>query len=68
MNRIVQPSVILETMAKIEGREKHTCDLTCRYWKFPHRDKACILSDVFSVRKGEMCAEYEQKIGHNVGI
>ena len=56
---MVRPSAVLETMAKIEGREKHVCDSTCTYWRFPHRDRACVLSDVFSVRKGEMCTEYQ---------
>ena len=59
LKAIVRPKVILETMAKIEGCEKHVCDSTCKYWRFPHLDRACVLSDVFSVCKGEMCTEHQ---------
>ena len=51
-------SVISETMDRIAGKKKHVCDESCKYWRFPHLDTACVLSSVFSVRKGEMCAEY----------
>ena len=55
---ICSAHAILEMLAKAEGREKHVCDPSCKYWKFPHLDKACVLSEVFSVRKGELCTEY----------
>ena len=58
LKHIVKPSAILEILAKIKGRDKHICDSTCKYWKFPHLDRACVLSEVFSVRKGEMCTEH----------
>jgi len=50
---------------KIEGRKATACNDTCEYWCFPHLDKACILSDVFSVKKGEPCYEYKPKKPHN---
>ena len=50
---------ILEVLAKAEGKHKHICDSTCIYWKFPHLDIACVLSDVFSVKKGDLCTEYQ---------
>jgi len=37
------------------------CNDTCRYWRFPHFEKACVLSDVFAVKKGEPCYEYQNK-------
>jgi hypothetical protein len=49
---------INDAINKAEGREGHTCDDGCKYWKFPHLDTACELSDVFSVNKGELCYEY----------
>jgi hypothetical protein len=67
LKRMVRPSAILETMAKIEGREKRVCDSTCKYWRFPHLDRACVLSEVFSVRRGEMCTEYQPLVGKSGG-
>jgi len=52
---------INDKLNKAEGREPVTCNDTCRYWAYPHMSKACILSDVFSVRKGEPCYEYQDK-------
>ena len=45
----------------LEKKEAVKCNETCKYWKFPHLDCACILSDVFSVNKNEPCYEYEKK-------
>lgn len=36
--------------------EKRPCDKSCKNYTFEHRDVACVLSDVYSVAKGEMCA------------
>jgi hypothetical protein len=46
---------ICEVLDKIEGKIPQTCDDKCEYFKFPHLRRACVLSEVFSVRKGEMC-------------
>ena len=46
----------------IEGREPMKCNKTCEYWAFPHLNRACVLSDVFSVLKGENCYEYKGEL------
>lgn len=46
---------------KLEKREKVKCNSTCKYWTFPHLKRACVLSEVFSVNKGEGCYEYKAK-------
>jgi hypothetical protein len=44
---------------------KQKCDSGCDYFRFPHLGTACVLSDVYSVKKGELCAIYVKKeIGH----
>lgn len=50
-----------DALNRIEGREATVCNNTCEYWKFPHLATACVLSDVFSVKKGELCFEYKPK-------
>jgi hypothetical protein len=54
---------IVEILNESCGSKKHICDSTCRYYvkAFEHNDKACSLSDVFSVKKGVPCSTYEQK-------
>ena len=47
----------------IEGRKAIECNETCKNWSFPHLDTACVLSEVFSVKKGEPCFEYEEREG-----
>jgi hypothetical protein len=54
--------LINDKLNKLEGRKLVDCNKTCRYWKFPHLETACVLSDVFSVRKGEPCYEYQKGI------
>ena len=53
----------VEALDKLAGTKKHSCDNTCKYYEkaFEHNEKACVLSDVFSVKKGEMCSTYELK-------
>ena len=46
---------------KIEKRKSTPCNNTCEYYRFPHLERACILSEVYSVRKGELCFEYKAK-------
>lgn len=46
---------------KLEGKKAVPCNEKCKYWKFPHLDTACILSDVFSVRKKELCYIFKEK-------
>jgi len=52
---------INDIINRAEGRKAVPCNETCKYWRFPNRDKACVLSDVFSVKKGEPCFEYVPK-------
>ena len=45
----------------LEKRIKIKCNNTCKYWKFPHIKRACVLSEVYSVNQGEGCYEYKAK-------
>lgn len=47
---------------KTEGLVPKPCTDKCEYWKYPCLKTACILSDVFSVRKGELCYEFKEKV------
>ena len=38
------------------NKPKIKCDKTCKHYRFDHLDTACVLSDVWSVKKGELCA------------
>ena len=46
---------------KAEGKKATPCNASCKYWRFPHLDTACVLSDVYSVPKGEPCFIFEAK-------
>ena len=37
------------------------CNENCKYWKFPHLDRPCVLSDVFSVLPGMPCGCFQEK-------
>ncbi len=54
--------LINDKLNKLEGKKLVNCNETCKYWEFPHLETACILSDVFSVRKGKPCYEYQEEI------
>lgn len=45
----------------LEGKKKRACDKGCKNFFFPHLATACVLSEVYSVRKGEGCYIYEDK-------
>jgi hypothetical protein len=45
----------------LEGKQPKICDDGCRYYSFPHLETACVLSEVYSVRKGEPCYIYAVK-------
>lgn len=51
-----------DVLNRIEGRKTVPCNDQCRYWKFPHLETACVLSDVFSVKKGEPCFEFVENL------
>ena len=43
------------------NEEKLPCDSGCKHYRFDHLDCACVLSEVYSVKKGEMCAIYAEQ-------
>jgi len=49
---------INDMLNKTWKRPATPCNDKCKYWAFPHLDRACRLSDVYSVRKGEPCYEF----------
>lgn len=46
---------------KLDGKVKRTCDKGCVNFRFPHLDRACVLSEVYSVTQGEGCYIYKEK-------
>jgi len=52
---------ICDIFDRLEGKKTRVCDEGCKNWKFPHLENACVLSEVFSVQKGEGCFIYEAK-------
>ena len=54
---------INDAINRLENRIRIPCSDQCEYWKFPRLDRACVLSDVYSVRKGELCYEFKEKGG-----
>jgi len=48
---------------RIVGKKAVACNSECEYWKFPHLETACVLSDVFSVCKGQPCFVFKAKKG-----
>ena len=41
---------------------KKACDSGCPNYRFDHLDTACVLSDVYSVKKGQQCAIYAEEL------
>ncbi len=54
---------INELLDKSEGKQPVNCNEKCKHWGFPHLDTACVLSDVYSVKKGMPCYIFEPKEG-----
>ena len=52
---------INDILNRREGRKSVQCNSDCEYFKFPHLPCACVLSEVFSVNKGEPCFEFKDK-------
>jgi len=57
------PHPINDLLNRIAGRKTEPCTDKCEYWRFPHLETACELSDVFSVKQGEPCFEFKQAKG-----
>jgi hypothetical protein len=43
-------------------KQSRICDAGCKHYRFDHLDTACVLSEVYSVRKNQPCYIYEMKI------
>ena len=50
-----------EMINELLGIEQTPCNDKCKYWKFPHLDRPCVLSSVFSVLPGESCGCFQEK-------
>ncbi len=57
---------ICNHLDKMDGKEKRICDSGCKNFRFPHLERACVLSEVYSVKKGEGCYIYEQEKMKNI--
>lgn len=53
---------ICDALDRAEGNEKRICDSGCKHYRFDHLDVACVLSEVYSVKKGAGCYIYEEHI------
>jgi hypothetical protein len=49
-------SILLD---KASGIKPINCSNICKYYKFEHRDRACVLSDVYFTEKGKLCYNYK---------
>lgn len=52
---------ICDALDRKEGKKATPCSSECKNWRFPHLETACVLSEVYSVKKGEPCYIFEQK-------
>jgi hypothetical protein len=52
-------------IAILAGEKPELCTEACKYYMFPHRDNACVLSDVFSTKKYRPCYQFEPKEQEN---
>ena len=53
---------ICDALDRAEGKQSRICDSGCKNYRFDHLDTACVLSEVYSVRKDQPCYIYEIKI------
>lgn len=56
---------ICNILDRAEGKKAKKCDKDCKNYKFDHLDRACVLSEVYSVKKNEPCYIYEIKTIQN---
>ena len=52
---------ICNELDKREGKKTTPCNSACKNWQFSHLEIACVLSEVYSVVKGEPCYIFEEK-------
>lgn len=50
---------ICNLLDRAEGKQAKKCDSGCKHYRFDHLDTPCGLSEVFSVKKNELCYIYE---------
>jgi hypothetical protein len=52
---------ICEILARLEGKKAIKCEKGngCVYYQFDSNSRPCVLSEVFSVLKGEDCYNYK---------
>ncbi len=53
---------INDLLNRKEKRKPIECNEKCEHWRFPHLEIACVLSEVFSVKKNKLCYEFKQKV------
>ncbi len=53
--------LICNALDQRDGKKTTPCNSECEYWRVPHLDTACVLSEVYSVKKGEPCYIFKQK-------
>jgi len=53
---------ICNALDRAEGKKAINCDSGCKFYTFDHLDNACVLSDVYSVKKNQPCYIYEIKV------
>ena len=56
---------INDVLNKASGVKPVLCTDKCKYFRFPHHDRACELSDVYSVAQGVLCYEFKEKGGRS---
>lgn len=56
---------ICDALDRAEGKTARKCDSGCKHYHFDHLDTACVLSEVYSVRKQQPCYIYEIKLEDN---
>jgi len=54
---------INDLLNRLEGNKKEICSCKCKYYEkaFEHNERACVLSDVYSVKIGKVCSTFEIK-------
>jgi len=53
---------ICDLLDRLEGKVSRNCDSGCKNYMFDHLDNACVLSEVYSVKKNKPCYIYEVKL------
>lgn len=57
---VIMAHKIAEMIDSLSG-EPIPCNEKCKYWKFPHLERPCVLSSVYSVLRGEPCGIFQER-------